>query len=120
MNLSKQGSKDSYEFMSMLKAYFDEHYNNEPYDAIQKRRSSKGSQSMFFIHFLLVEVTQINAHKYLIKEIDCHESVSSHYRERNQISDESEPMTSPSCTSPRSCIVTLDEVRLVLLTECVV
>lgn len=43
--LCKQGYKESYEFLSMLKAFFDDNYRGGPYDAVGRRRESKGSKS---------------------------------------------------------------------------
>ena len=45
ISLSKQGSKENYEFLSALKAYFDAHYNGEFYDAVGRRRECKGVTS---------------------------------------------------------------------------
>ena len=45
ISLSKQGSKENYEFLSALKAYFDAHYNGEFYDAVGRRRECKGVAS---------------------------------------------------------------------------
>ena len=43
--LSKQGSRESYEFLSTLKSYFDINYKGGNYDPISRRSESKGTSS---------------------------------------------------------------------------
>ena len=43
--LSKQSSKESYDFLSTMKEFFDNNYPGGFYDAIGRRRESKGTAS---------------------------------------------------------------------------
>ena len=44
-SLSKQSSKESYDFLSTMKEFFDNNYPGGFYDAIGRRRESKGTAS---------------------------------------------------------------------------
>ena len=44
-SLSKQSSKESYDFLSTMKEFFDNNYPGGVYDAIGRRRESKGTAS---------------------------------------------------------------------------